>query len=147
MTGVVALVVGAMIGIVVCGVVVLKEERVRGSVVFQGMHVETIGSFVRDIGEEAMSVIVVIKGRHTRKHRGRTLVSSVPETLMESHLWWKVLSTLQAVVKVDLVVIPDCPNTKVFLNWIRMVKMIWDEKIAVKVFRKVVTRVVEMEKV
>ena len=44
-------------------------------------------------------------------------------------------------------VIPDCPNAKIFLNWIRMVKMIWDEKIAVKVFRKVVTRVVEMEKV
>ena len=136
-----------MVGIVVCGVVVLKKERVRGTVVFQVMPVETISSYVRVIGNKAMSVIAVSKGRHTRKHRVGTLVSSVPETLTESHFWWKVLSTFQAVVKVDLVVIPDCPNAKIFLNWIRMVKMIWDEKIAVKVFRKVVTRVVEMEKV
>ena len=42
----------------------------------------------------------------------------------------------------DLVVIPDCPNAKIFLNRIRMVKMIWDEKIVGKV-RKVVTRIVE----
>ena len=136
-----------MKGIVVNRVVVLKEKSVRSTEVFQFIRVETIGSFVRVIGNKAMSVIAVSKGRHTRKHRVGTLVSSVPETLMESHLWWKVLSTLQAVVKVDLVVIPDCPNTKVFLNWIRMVKMIWDEKIAFEVFRKVVTRVVETEKV
>ena len=44
-------------------------------------------------------------------------------------------------------IIPDCPNANVFFNWIRMVKMIWDEEIAVKVFRKVVTRVVKTEKV
>ena len=82
-----------MIGIVVCGVVVLKEERVRGKDVFQVMPVKTIGSYVRVIGNKAMSVISVSKGRHTQKHRVGTLVSSVPETLTESHLWWKVLST------------------------------------------------------
>ena len=81
-----------MVGTVVSGVVVLKKERVRGTVVFQVMSVETIGSYVRDIGDKAMSVIAVSKGRHTWKHRVRTLVSSVPETLMESHLWRKVLS-------------------------------------------------------
>ena len=81
-----------MIGIVVCGVVVLKEERVRGTVVFQVVPVETIGSYIRVIGNKAMSVIVVSKGRHTRKHRVRTLVSSVPETLTKSHFWRKVLS-------------------------------------------------------
>ena len=82
-----------MIGIVVCGVVVLKKERVRGTVVFQVMPVETISSYVRVIGNKAMSVIAVSKGRHSQKHRVRTFVSSVPETLTEIHFWQKVLST------------------------------------------------------
>ena len=109
----------------------LKEERVRGTVFFQGMPVKTIGSFVRGVGDKAMSVMAVSKGRHAWKHRIGTIVSSLPKTLAESHIWCEILSILQAMIKVDLVVIPDCPNTNVFFNWIRMVKMIWDEEIAV----------------
>ena len=136
-----------MVEIVVCCVMVLKKERVRGTVVFQVMPIETIGSYVRDIGDKAMSVIAVSKGRHTWKHRVGTLVSSFPETLTEIHCLRKIFCAFETVVEMDLVVIPDCPNAKIFLNWIRMVKMIWDEKIAGKVFQKVVTRVVETEKV
>ena len=121
----------------------LKKGRVRGTVVFQVFPVETISSYVRDIVNKAMSVIAVSKGRHTWKHRVGTLVSSFPETLTEIHFWWKIFCAFETVVEMDLVVIPDCPNAKIFLNRIRMVKMIWDEKIAGKVSWKVVTKVVE----
>ena len=50
-------------------------------------------------------------------------------------------------VGVDLVIIPDGPNAKVFLNWIRMVKMIRDKEVVFEIFRKVIIRVVETEKV
>ena len=47
----------------------------------------------------------------------------------------------------DLVIIPDRPNAKVFFDRIMMVKIIGDKEVAFKIFWKVVIRVVETEKV
>ena len=132
-----------MVEIVFCCIIVPEKERVRGTAVIHVCLVKTIGSYIRDIVDKVMSVITVSEGRHTWKHRVRTLVSSVPETLAEFHFWRKIFCAFETVVEMDLVVMPDFPNAKIFLNRISMVKMIRDEKIAGKVFQKVITRVVE----
>ena len=44
-------------------------------------------------------------------------------------------------------IVPNGPNAKVFLDQIRMIKMIGNEEVALKIFWKVVTREVEMKKV
>ena len=59
----------------------------------------------------------------------------------------KVLGVLEAMVQVDLMVVPNGPNTKVFLDQIRMMEVIVDEEVALEIFWKVITREVEMKKV
>ena len=59
----------------------------------------------------------------------------------------KVSGVLEAMVQVDLMVVPNGPNTKVFLDRIRMMEVIGDEEVALEIFGKVVTRQVEMKKV
>ena len=54
---------------------------------------------------------------------------------------------LEAMVQVDLMVVPNGPNTKVFLDQIRMMEVIGDEEVALEIFWKVITREVEMKKV
>ena len=59
----------------------------------------------------------------------------------------KVRGVLEAMVQVDLMVVPNGPNTKVFLDPIRMIKVVGNEEVALKIFGKVVTREVETKKV
>ena len=59
----------------------------------------------------------------------------------------KVLGVLEAMVQVDLMVVPNGPNTKVFLDQIRMMEVIGDEEVVLEIFWKVITREVEMKKV
>ena len=59
----------------------------------------------------------------------------------------EVLGVLEAMVQVDLMVVPNGPNTKVFLDQIRMMEVIGDEEVALEIFWKVITREVEMKKV
>ena len=59
----------------------------------------------------------------------------------------KVRGVCEAMVQVDLMVVPNGPNTKVFLDQIRMMEVIGDEEVALEIFWKVITREVEMKKV
>ena len=47
----------------------------------------------------------------------------------------------------DLVIIPDRSDAKVFFDRIRVVKMIRDKKVAFEIFRKVVVKVVEIKEI
>ena len=59
----------------------------------------------------------------------------------------EVLGVLEAMVQVDLMVVPNGPNTNVSFDQIRMMEMIGDKEAAREILGKVITREVETKKV
>ena len=80
------------------------------------------------------------------RNRVGAVMSGSPKALEECHVLREVLGVLEAMVQVDLMVVPNGPNTKVFLDRIRMMEVIRDE-VGLEIFWKVVTREVETKKV
>ena len=142
MAGVVALVVH-LVKIKVVGPGEIKKSSVRRHLT----AVETISRNVRNVVSKAISIVAEVEGRHAWKHRVGAFMSRLPKALAECHVLSEVLGVLEAMVQVDLMIVPNGPNAKVFLDQIRMIKMIGNEEVALKIFWKVVTREVEMEKV
>ena len=142
MASVVALVVN-LVKIKVVSPGEIKKSGVRRHVI----AVETISRNVRSVVSKAMSIVMEVEGRHAQKHRVGAITSRSPKALAECHVLSKVLGVLEAMVQVDLMIVPNGPNAKVFLDRIRMIKMIGNEEVALEIFWKVVTREVETKKV
>ena len=121
----------------------IKKSGVRRHV----SAVETVSRYVRSVVTKAMSVVVEGEGRHAWKHRVGAVMSRLPKALEECHVLREVLGVLEAMVQVDLMVVPNGPNTKVFFDRIGMMEVIGDEEVALEIFWKVVTREVETKKV
>ena len=121
----------------------IKKSGVRRHV----SAVETISRYVRSVVSKAISIVAEGKGRHAQKHRVEAVMSRLPKALAECHVLSEVLGVLEAMVQVDLMIVPNGPNAKVFLDRIRMIEVIRDEEVALENFWKVVTREVETKKV
>ena len=74
-------------------------------------------------------------------------MSGAPKALAERSVLRKVRGVLEAMVQVDLMVVPNGPNTNVSFDRIQIMEMIGDEEAAREILGKVVTREVETKKV
>ena len=131
---------GMEIKIVSPGAKTKRGPRPHGSAVW------TVIGHVRNVVTKTVSVVAEGKRRHAREHRIGTVMSGTPKALAERSVLRKVRGVLEAMVHVDLMVVPNGPDTNVFFDRIRMMEMIGDKEAAREILGKVVTREVEMKK-
>ena len=92
---------------------------------------------------EAMSVFTEGERVHTWVNRLRTVVRSVEEMVAEGYTGQKISGMTKTVITVRLVVVPDSPKTKIFLDRVRMEKMVWNKIVTGRVLSKVVSGVIK----
>ena len=74
-----------------------------------------------------------------RIKRIRTIVSGARKALAEGHVGWKIFRMTKADIEVSLVVIPDTPEAKMLFDRVRVEKMVWNEKVATRFIKMVVS--------